>query len=146
MKIVVANGNADRRKFLQSIATFYAQELNISNSKFELEIHIVKGLSIKDKLNGVVAVVEPKKIKMLLDSGLKLDVLFNTMAHEMVHVKQMCRGQVKFYKKRNGATQAMWLGKKYENYDYYDLPWEIEAYSRELILANKLHKILNQSL
>lgn len=144
MKIVVANRNAVRRNYLQSIAAFYAQELNISNSKFELEIHTVRNLATKDGFKGIASIVEPKKIKIMLDSGLKLDALFNTLAHEMVHVKQMCRGQIKFYKKRNGSTQAMWLGKKYEKHHYYDRPWEIEAYSRELILANKLQKILSQ--
>lgn len=144
MKIVVINRKEVRRNYLQSIAAFYAQELKISTSKFELEIHTVRNLATKDGLKGVVSIVEPKKILMLLDSSLKLDTLFNTMAHEMVHVKQMCRGQIKFYKKRNGTTQTLWLGKKYENHHYYDRPWEIEAYSRELILANKLQKILGQ--
>ena len=54
-----------------------------------------------------------------------------TLAHEMVHVKQLAKGLLK--QKRSGHT---WLGKMYsKKTPYLQMPWEIEAYSKqELIL------------
>jgi len=52
-------------------------------------------------------------------------ILYN-LAHEMVHVKQ-------FATKELNEGQSRWLGKYYddEKIDYWDLPWEIDAYGRE---------------
>lgn len=52
-----------------------------------------------------------------------------TIAHEMVHVKQLFTGQF-----RHGVMgePASWLGKEVnDNEDYWELPWEIEAHGRE---------------
>jgi hypothetical protein len=142
MKIVTVSRNSERRDFITSIASFYAQELNLKNSKFELEIYSVKNLRRDDEMNGVVSHFAPRKLKMLIDSRLSHRKLFETLAHEMIHVKQFARGQIKFYTSRNGKRFSTWLGKRYKNTDYYDLPWEIEAFSKERLLANKLEKIL----
>jgi hypothetical protein len=55
-----------------------------------------------------------------------------TLAHELVHVKQMAKGILKSTK--NGSQ--IWAGKKYsKRTKYLDRPWEIEAFSKqELIL------------
>lgn len=142
MKIVTVNRNPIRRDFLTSIATFYSHQLNLQNSKFELEIYSVKNLRKTDSINGVVSHIAPKKLTMLIDSDLKNQKLFETLAHEMIHVKQFARGQIKFYTSRNGKRYAKWHGKTHRKTDYYDCPWEIEAFSKERILANKLERIL----
>jgi hypothetical protein len=54
-----------------------------------------------------------------------------TIAHEMVHIKQFCMGELK-----DGlvpATTSVWKGKiiNEKSTDYWDLPWEIEAFGRE---------------
>ena len=45
--------------------------------------------------------------------------MLKVLAHELVHVKQHFRKE--------------WFGEEelYEGVDYYDLPWEVEAYARE---------------
>ena len=55
-----------------------------------------------------------------------------TLAHELVHVKQLAKGVLK-----QGARYTTWAGKKYSNKTtpYLDMPWEIQAFSQqELIL------------
>ena len=58
--------------------------------------------------------------------------MLETVAHEMVHVKQYARREMndwsymedKYYKWKNQMVPA--------NTDYWDLPWEIEANGREI--------------
>jgi hypothetical protein len=51
--------------------------------------------------------------------------LFN-LAHELVHVKQFALREL-------NEEQTTWHGKHYDDdkIDYWDLPWEIDAYGRE---------------
>lgn len=76
---------------------------------FELEIK--KGLSVRDTLT--------------------------YLAHECVHVKQFATGEMK-----DGTVYAVttrWKGKEIneQKIDYWDHPWEIEAYGREKGLYSK---------
>lgn len=52
------------------------------------------------------------------------------LAHEMVHVKQYAKGEMKDYLRVN---RVKWKGQIYndEQIDYWDHPWEIEAHGRE---------------
>ena len=52
------------------------------------------------------------------------------LAHEMVHVKQYAKGELKDYVK---VPRVKWRGKVYNDrkIDYWDMPWEIEAHGRE---------------
>jgi len=52
------------------------------------------------------------------------------LAHEMVHVKQYAKGEMKDYVRMN---RVKFNGKVYDDdkLDYWDHPWEIEAHGRE---------------
>jgi hypothetical protein len=67
------------------------------------------------------------------------DDLMKTLAHEMVHVKQYAKNQL--YKrlalaKGGFGTDSVWEGKSWKpkrnEHKYFDSPWEIEAYGREV--------------
>jgi hypothetical protein len=56
------------------------------------------------------------------------------LSHEMVHVKQMAKGQLK------GASRGaqMWMGKRYPaSTPYLDRPWEVEAFSRQELIMRR---------
>lgn len=57
--------------------------------------------------------------------------MLHSLAHEMVHVKQYARGELRDYD--DGVDTYSWLGEKrdWSDVDYWDLPWEIEAHGRE---------------
>lgn len=65
--------------------------------------------------------------------------IIQTLAHEMVHVKQHAKNEhMKSFGTAKGGLkiESIWMGKpwrpkKSEN-AYYDSPWEIEAYGREV--------------
>ena len=61
-----------------------------------------------------------------LNSNLSLMNMIKTLAHEMVHVKQHAKKELK---DSNGAI--IWKKKLYRDYNYFEAPWEVEAYSME---------------
>lgn len=143
MHIEVISRSKERAGLIEVLAQFYAKELKIQNSKYRLTIYTVSGLEKKDGMRGVIGLIEPGHLSMAVDSRLGTEQMFRTVAHEMVHAKQWVRGQVKQYQKRNGELDLTWMNRKYKC-AYYDRPWEIEAYSRESVLANKVLQIFNK--
>ena len=144
MEITVKCRCEVKRDFILSIASFYAKTLKIENSRHNLLIKTVHNLKKTDGMRGAIGVINDNEIGMMLDSRLNTETLISVIAHEMIHVKQRVRGQLKHYFKRNGDVEFIWCGKKY-NVDYYDSPWEIEAFSRERILANKIAQLIKNS-
>lgn len=78
----------------------------------------------------------PREFTVNINPALSTRELIECLAHEMVHVKQYAKGELKMNWKKNTAT---WHGVVYsandmESYDhkYYTLPWEIEAHGREI--------------
>jgi len=78
--------------------------------------------------------------------------LIQTLAHEMVHVKQHAKNElVKDYGTARGGykLESVWLGKvwrpKQGEDSYFDSPWEVEAYGREVGLMNRWIKHQSKS-
>ena len=83
----------------------------------------------------------PKDFLITVDKTLSKKRMLLAIAHEMVHVKQFAKGELKDYMK---SAKSKWCGKIYEGnkLDYWDQPWEIDAYGREKGLYYKflIHK------
>jgi len=136
MNIVVHSKSAGKQALVNATAHLYKQELKISNSKYTVEIQFKKGLASNKSMKGSVCEIAPKHLLMLLDSNLKGDLLFETLAHEMVHVKQFAKGQYKAVR-----TKRFWMG-SHVKAKYYDQPWEQEAMAKEKLLASKVYAII----
>lgn len=82
-----------------------------------------------------------RTFELEIDKTQSLRGLLETVAHEMVHVKQ-------YAKRELSPDKHEWMGKTYnpDEVNYWDLPWEIEAHGREIGLfvryceANDLSK------
>jgi hypothetical protein len=91
----------------------------------------------------------PKEFEINLSKNVKnFRRIVQTIAHEMVHVKQFAKGEVYDHKYRKTFK---WGKQVYnvETDDYWEFPWEIEAYGRELGLFIKfkdLYGISNKNL
>jgi len=73
----------------------------------------------------------PRKFSVKIDAQLNSYMTIRTIAHEMVHVKHYCRGELKDIE----GCPKKWLGEIYdETIDYKDLPWEIDALRMEPVL------------
>ena len=73
-----------------------------------------------------------------------LDEMIQTLAHEMVHVKQHAKNELmKDYATAKGGCKIenVWMGRAWRpragETIYYDAPWEVEAYGREVGLMSR---------
>jgi hypothetical protein len=71
-----------------------------------------------------------REFTITLDRNLSKRNLLLAIAHEMVHVKQYAKGELKDYLKVN---KSKWKGEVIDpvKVDYWEHPWEIEAHGRE---------------
>ena len=124
-------GSRRNKKFVEAILPSMISQLKLENCTKAVVIRVAdecddnQGITVDlSEFTGCYMVVI-KPSRSLKDIGL-------TLAHEMVHVKQLAKGILK--NKQNGVN--IWAGKRYTNkVAYLDMPWEIEAFSKqELIL------------
>ena len=70
--------------------------------------------------------------------------MFTALAHEMVHVKQLAKREIKDKRTKFGY-HTVWHGELYSNdISYWDQPWEIEAYGLQESLVAKFLIEYNQ--
>ena len=125
-------------KFLDSLMPSMINQLGLTRSRRAVLIKVTD--EIEDGMQGatlnieiadcyLVLIKQPKRITKasLLEIG-------TTLAHEMVHVRQLAKGQMKFL-----PNQArIWMGKRYNKRTHYlDQPWELDAFARQEILIRK---------
>ena len=67
---------------------------------------------------------------IIVHPDLHKKTMLTVLAHEMVHVKQYAKGELKDYVRMKSVK---FQGKIYDDnkLDYWDHPWEIEAHGRE---------------
>ena len=130
-------------EFLKQTARFYAQELGILKSKYNVLIVTDPTLK-KEGSHGLCAKTGEREITIMLYSHLSPVRLLYVLAHEMVHAKQIARGQYKSEFKR-GTTHHYWMGRRVKA-EYIKRPWEREAFSKESILVEILNGYVTKEL
>jgi len=81
-----------------------------------------------------------------LDARLNKKETLLALAHEMVHVKQYAKGELKDLFRP--TRMVRWQGERFdpEDMDYWELPYEIEAYGREKGLYVKFMTHLDEKI
>jgi len=139
MDIQVMARKSISKVLVENCLQLFRNELKLQNSRYSLIVVPERGMSVKDGIRGSVFKLGPTVIGMSIDTALDTERLIIALAHEMIHVKQYARGQITHGKNLNSK---FWMGKKFRGH-YYDLPWEVEAFSKERVLANKVFKIID---
>lgn len=130
------------KKFLHGLMPSFIEQLGLANSRKAVLVKVTK--DVEDDFQGSTMNIEVadcmlvllKTPKRLTPSTL-LDMA-STLAHEMVHVKQIAKGQMKFLP--NEAK--IWKGKRYtKKTKYLDMPWELDAFSKQEILLRRAIEI-----
>lgn len=67
-----------------------------------------------------------------INSKLPADLIIRSIFHEMIHIKQLSTGRLRYIK---GVPH--WLGKPHLDTPYNRQPWEIEAYDKEEIYLHR---------
>lgn len=122
------------RKVLNNAAHFYADKLEISKAiqnRLQLNIFVRKGPNRGSCAVDCYPVRLPTEFDIEIHPTEDLNDMLSSFAHEFVHVKQFAIGELRMLKKCNKWKDNIWVNKKNEIDDYYDSPWEIEAFGRE---------------
>ena len=130
MEIKIVTRSVKRKFVIDHTTRFLCKELKLESSKYAVTIYNAPGLRKREGFNGICSKVADREIVIIVDGGLGEADLVQCLAHEMVHAKQIAKGQLQLDSKQ----RQIWLGQRVSK-AYHERPWEQEAFSRERILA-----------
>lgn len=143
--IVVLGGTKEQRALVKRAAAFYLKQLlkpRINFLEVEcIQIKLVRDLFKKEEVKGDCTYEgdpdDPILFELRLDASMNMSGVLRALAHEMVHVWQYITGDLQ--ETSEGWNIARWQGQRinWEKMDYYEQPWEIEAYGKEYALFEK---------
>ena len=141
MEIVFDMRKSDRQELIEACIHLFAQELKIDNKKFNLLVFANKEIRNVHNAHGMAIPLVKGCFALGLDPRMKFERLVETLAHEMVHIKQFVTGQIE-----QKGRSTYWKGKRVikSRVNYYELPWEIDAWSKEKVLAAKVFGLLDK--
>ena len=131
MEYKVQSRSKKLKKYVESLMPGLIKHLKLERSRKFLLIEIAKNITPDAHgsttelpgLDSYVIALKPQHWVML----------GTTLAHEMVHVKQLAKGLLKAEK-----GQKYWRGQKFsKRVHYLDTPWEIEAFSKQDLLFRR---------
>jgi hypothetical protein len=145
MSVTVNGGTAQQKRLLLEAMEVYGRKLMPETYReLDVEIELIRRLYKTEDVKGDMLVIDdeeefPREFEIRLDSSMHHQALLRALAHEMVHVKQYAMAEIQDCDLRN----VLFMGKKYDSSDrtYWDQPWELEAYGRELGLLEHFVKV-----
>ena len=137
--LVHIKGSTKRiRKDIELATWYYAEKLMGKRlmSGLEINIDLKKELLTEEGHEGTAIWDDdgyrPKEFTINLDTTVNFRNLLINLAHEMVHVKQWAKDEMYEYMNTMGMVRFKGERIHLEETDYWDYPWEIEAYGRQL--------------
>jgi len=142
MEFVVDMRNGNRKDMIEGCLRVFIRELKLEKSKTQLFVFSKKDFEKEQGCAGMVYPYAEGLITMDLDSRMSVEKLIEVVAHEMVHVKQIAKGQLKYVGKK-----MFWKGKRVypKKMSYYDHPWEIEAWKMQRYLETRVWGLLEKA-
>jgi len=128
MEYLVEAKNSKHKKWVEALLPSMIKQLGLTKSRKTVLVTIEacddQGQTVPlDPINSYVVVIQPSNLK---DIGI-------TLAHEMVHVRQLAKGILQV---DNG--KKFWKGKRYtKRTKYLDLPWEQDAFAKQEIVFRR---------
>jgi len=124
MFLEVIGGSKSQKKHTQGMVEFCANKLMPRLYNLDITVRLCKP---KGALGYCLELEDKRTFELEIDRTQPLRQLLETVAHEMVHVKQYARRELH-------PSKEAWLGKTVnpKKVSYWDLPWEIEAHGREV--------------
>jgi Zn-dependent peptidase ImmA (M78 family) len=129
MNFIVQSRSKRTKKFFEAILPSMIRQLNLTNSRKCL---IVKTDRI-DSQGVTLPFYDIDTYLVVVNSTKRLTDMGITLAHEMVHVRQMAKGKLKSVPKGN-----TWNGKLYtKKTEYLDQPWEQDAFAKQELVFRR---------
>jgi len=124
MIVSVTGGSKSQKLHTQKMVEFCAKTLMPRMKNLDITVNLCKP---DGALGYCLELDNNREFEIEIDREQPLRKLLETVAHEMVHVKQYARREL------NPSIDGCWMGKTVDpkKTNYWDLPWEIEAHGRE---------------
>ena len=122
-------------------AVFFLKQLMPRKRNIEIRIRLVKDMLEKESVYGECYDLDssPNNRYYTIRLDYAADdvyTIISTLAHEMVHIKQFARGELRML---NAGYCAKWKGEKYlDGIEYDSCPWEFEANTLEPLLTARV--------
>jgi hypothetical protein len=133
--IEVIGGTKKLREEIEDATFFFLKKLLPRIKTIEININLKRGLKDKEGLYGDCIWEDknhrPRVFTIRMDSAVDHDLLMDTLAHEMVHVKQYARGELVDLVR--GAGFSRWKGEMI-SWKSAKEPWEKEPWKRSKVL------------
>ena len=138
MLLHVKGSNKAVRKLVEMATWFYIEKLvgkRLMRS-LEIDIKLDRTLAKNHDMEGSCIFetndIRPREFTIEIDSTMNIRNILITLAHEIVHLKQWAKDEM--YEYVNSPKMVRFKGEKMhtDDMDYWDYPWEIEAYGRQL--------------
>ena len=123
-------GNKKQRELVNDVAYWCVNKLMPRMKKLDIEIQIN---NLKDNAVGYCMMQDDNRTyEIEVDKKLDIEEMIVTVCHEIVHVKQYARNELGINDKNDGQN-------------YFDLPYEKEAYELQEILLKQYQEDSNAS-
>lgn len=131
--VLVYGGTKKQRWLIEDITWWFCEKYFKRFKSFNIEIDLCK---IPEKVQGWCMEIDKNCSHIQIDKRLEGDDFITCVLHELVHVKQQFKGELKEMK----GIEKMWKGEVYIGIDYLNLPWEKEAYHMQEVLLDEYKK------
>ena len=128
--VEVSGGNKFQREIAHKTVAFMIKKLMPRMSTLDINIEIC---NIKSDAVGFAMMCDDNRtFELEIDKKIKLNDFVTTLCHEMIHVKQYARNEI------NGVDLCWKGGNISKDTDYWNYPWEKEAYRLQKRYANEI--------
>ena len=126
--IEATGSNKKIRDEVEKACKYFIQRLMPRLKNLDITIELIRKLKEKDEVWGDCTWEDqnhcPREFTIRLDSTVSYKDLIDTLAHEMVHVRQYVRGELVDLVRE--SRKVKWRGKRVDWYDSPKEPWEKE--------------------
>ncbi len=138
-RISIRGGTKTQKQISLEAVEFAIQEMMPRYSSLDIFIQLK---SLGKEYHGFCSwdddSIRPRSFTIELNNKQSKKDLIDTIMHEMVHVKQYAKGELK--ERHKGGYKQLWMDEDHTDTPYSRQPWEKEAYRMQTKLARKFNK------
>lgn len=127
--VLISGGNKRERKIAEDVIVWCIGKLMPRMKTLDIEVEF-ENLKKEGAYGFCLEGDNNREFIITINRGMNLLDLVSTICHEMVHVKQYARREL-----RSVNGNVMWKKKVYNNVDYDNAPWEKQAFKMETNLT-----------
>lgn len=127
--ITIRGGRKHQRKLVREVMDFCLRKLLPRTTTLDINVRLNPRI---EEVEGFCLCEDRNTFELEMDSRMPTDELIRTICHEMVHVRQYFKRELRdMY-----GNKKAWKTRVYneDRTDYLDLPWEKEAFKLQDIL------------